>query len=78
MTQVSTINTTDLSAAITHEALAMAEEFDQIRSIYGEECLSVVKHSLYRSPDSDWHAVVDQTISHWICDNPRLNFDLLS
>jgi hypothetical protein len=70
-------NASELATLITCEALAMAEEFDQIRNIYGEECLSFVKLSLRRHRDNDWHTIVDQAISGWISENPRMNFDLL-
>lgn len=52
-------------------AFAMAEELDQIRSNYGEDCLSFVKSALLHSSRSEWTEVVDEAISSWLQSNPE-------
>jgi hypothetical protein len=60
-----------LSLTIAREAIQVAEELDQIRTIYGEDCLTSVKRALHTMPEPDWHKVIDGALVGWESEHPR-------
>jgi len=60
------------------EAFAMVEELDQIRSVYGNDCLTFVKKALVVSHDPDWKGVVSGAIWSWQRTHPRVDLDDIS
>jgi len=71
------VNSIPLAQLIAREAIQVAEELDQIRSVYGEDCLSSVKRALHTDGDPDWHNVVERALHEWESEHPRMNFDLI-
>ncbi|HUW00912.1 MAG TPA: hypothetical protein VMW08_01045 [Acidimicrobiales bacterium] len=47
------------------QAVDIACELEQIASIYGPECVAVVKRELITSGDPDWRRVVSETVTRW-------------
>lgn len=64
-----------LAPNLLREALALAEELDQVRSVYGDECASFVKRALYVSEDARWHMIVENAVREWDRIHPRFNLD---
>lgn len=50
-----------MSQELNRQLNQLAAELDDIRVIYGEECVAMVKAAL-RQSDGDWHDVVDATV----------------
>jgi len=63
--------TDPITQIIAREAIRVAEELDQIRSIYGEGCLSSVKRALHTNTEPDWQKVIDGAILGWEVEHPR-------
>lgn len=67
----------DTASVIAREAIALADELDQIRSIYGEGCLASVKRALTTDPHSDWFDTISKAISDWSEAQPRIDLDAI-
>jgi hypothetical protein len=58
------------------EAIAVADELDQIRSVFGDECVGFVKRALMVNCETDdWRDVVDGAMSNWTRHHPQTSFD---
>jgi len=66
----------DLAKMVASEAVRVAEELDQIRTIYGEDCLASVKRALHTEADPSWQSVITKAVTEWETANPRVDFDL--
>lgn len=69
------IETAPVLLSISQQAVALADEMDQIRSIYGEECLGRIKSALRSSPDPDWRRTIDAVLEGWIIGGHCSPFD---
>jgi hypothetical protein len=70
MANTSVTNST-LAALVAREAIQVAEELDQIRSVYGEDCLATVKRALRSDPEPDWQKIIDDALAGWESEHPR-------
>lgn len=61
------------AAIIAREAIALAEELDQIRSIYGDECWTTVKRALHTDPTLEWHDTIERALMDWESAHPRFD-----
>lgn len=66
-----------MAATIAREAIAVADELDQIRAIYGEDCLASVKRALHAADDLDWHGAIERAVVGWQAEHPRHLDDLI-
>lgn len=57
-------------------AVALAEEFEAIRSCYGDECLSFVKRALLSAEEKPWDGVVVAAMTEWHRAHPRFSLDM--
>jgi len=57
------------------EAFVMADELDQIRLVYGDDCLTFVKKSLLLSGNPDWKGIVSGAVFSWQQGHPHMNLD---
>ena len=64
-----------IAARIAIEAVRAADELDQIRSVYGEECVTRVKRALHQDPEPDWRAVIDRAVREWESTTLRVPLD---
>lgn len=65
------------AATIAREAIALAEDLDQIRSIYGDECWTSVKRALHTEPSLEWRNTIERAIVDWSQTHPRFDFDAI-
>ena len=66
---------TEENAAVIRNAIALAEELDQIRFACGEECADHVKKTLATSPETPWERAVDEAVREWNDTHYRLLSD---
>lgn len=71
------VNTESLAAVIAREAIQVAEELDQIRSVYGEDCLTSVKRALHSNSGSDLQGVIEDAVLAWEAEHPRPTLDFI-
>lgn len=50
---------------VVRQAIALAEELDQIRFACGDECVDHVKKSLATSTSTSWEDAVERAVTEW-------------
>lgn len=58
--QIQTDNTN-----VIRQAIALAEELDQIRFACGDECAEHVKKTLVTSTSTSWEEAVERAVTEW-------------